>query len=227
MTTPSVSAVLCVWNGARFLGAALDSVRAQERPADEIIVIDDGSTDETPAIAAAPDLRSVRIEHGGVAAARNRGLDEARGDIIAWLDADDCWTPDKLRRQIEHMVAHPETALTFTRARFRLHPGVQRPRWIAPAELEADNPCFGTGTLAVWRWAVDRIGRFDPALHIAEDTDWIVRAVDLGMSLGIVPHTLLVRGVHDRNLSFERKLTQLEVLKVLRASIARKRAHTS
>ena len=222
--TPSVSAVICVWNGERYLEAALDSIRAQERPAAEIVVVDDGSTDATPAIAAAPDVRYVRIEHGGVAAARNRALDEARGELIAFLDADDRWTAGKLRVQVDFMLAHPELGSTITHQHLELPPGAARPRWIAPAELEKDGPCFGTASLVAWRWAFDRVGRFDPTLGIGEDTDWIVRAADLGVGMGVVTETLLNRRVHERNLSATRQPAQLEMLKVLRASIARKRS---
>ena len=221
---PLVSIVVPVWNGARFIAEALASARAQDFDPFEIVVVDDGSTDATPAIVqATPGVRYVRVEHGGVAAARNHGLGLARGELIAFLDADDVWTPDKLRVQIGFMRAQPELGYTITHQHLQLEPGVPRPRWVPPAELEADGPCFATASLAAWRWAFDRVGLFDPALRIAEDTDWIVRAGELGVKMAVVPHTLVMRRLHEANLSSTREPTQKELLKVLRASILRRR----
>lgn len=95
---PIVSVVIPCFNGERHLSAALASALAQTRPAAEILVIDDGSTDGSAALAAAfgPPVRVVRQRNQGESVARNRGFDLARGDWIAFLDADDVWHPDKL-----------------------------------------------------------------------------------------------------------------------------------
>ncbi len=95
---PNVSVVIPCFNGERHLSAALASALAQTRPAAEILVIDDGSTDGSAAVAAAfgPSVRVVRQQNQGESVARNRGFDLARGDWIAFLDADDVWHPDKL-----------------------------------------------------------------------------------------------------------------------------------
>jgi glycosyltransferase involved in cell wall biosynthesis len=220
----TVSAVVPVWNGARFLAEALASARAQTRPPDEIIVVDDGSNDASAEIAAAvPGVRVVGQPHAGVAAARNRGLDEARGELIAWLDADDVWTPDKLEIQVAEMEARPELGFTCTLQRMRLENGVARPHWVAPAELVADSRVVGTCSMVARAWAFARVGKFDPRLLLGEDTDWIVRAADLGVPMAVVERTLLERRVHEANLSLGRGAPRKEILQLLRASIARKR----
>jgi glycosyltransferase involved in cell wall biosynthesis len=101
--TPAVSVVIPCYNGARFLRETLASVARQTSPAAEVIVVDDGSTDDSGAIAEsfAPLVRVVRQPNRGESAARNRGIDLAAGDWVALLDADDVWEPQKLQRQVE------------------------------------------------------------------------------------------------------------------------------
>ncbi len=102
MMSPSVSAVIPCYNGAEFLREAIDSALGQTYPPLDVIVVDDGSTDDSAAIAASygPPVRVLRQENQGESVARNRGIDEARGDWIAFLDADDYWEPTKLEKQI-------------------------------------------------------------------------------------------------------------------------------
>jgi glycosyltransferase involved in cell wall biosynthesis len=105
MNHPTISAIIPCYNGAKFLRSTLDSVLAQTMPACEILVVDDGSTDESAAIAAScgPPVRLIRQPNQGESVARNRGIDEARGDWAAFLDADDLWLPEKLAEQARLM----------------------------------------------------------------------------------------------------------------------------
>src|SRR5215472_14752134 len=93
-----VTVMIGVYNGARYLGEAIDSVLAQTRPVHELIVVDDGSTDGSGEIARSygASVRCVRQERGGMAAARNRAIEDATGDFFAFLDADDRFPPEKL-----------------------------------------------------------------------------------------------------------------------------------
>jgi glycosyltransferase involved in cell wall biosynthesis len=106
---PSVSAVIPCYNGAPYLRETLDSTLRQTCPPLEVIVVDDGSTDESAAIAASygPPVHLIRQENQGESVARNRGMDEARGDWVALLDADDRWLPRKLERQLAALGAAP------------------------------------------------------------------------------------------------------------------------
>ncbi|KAA9013014.1 glycosyltransferase family 2 protein [Sphingobium limneticum] len=114
-----VSIVIPAFNGASTIDETLRSVRSQSHRALEIIVVDDGSRDNTAAIVTAhaavdPRIRLIRIANGGVAAARNRGWQEARSDLIAFVDADDLWAPDKIARQLEAMAAAgPQCGLVY------------------------------------------------------------------------------------------------------------------
>ena len=103
MHNPSISVVIPCYNAAQFLGETLDSVLGQTYTPLEVIVVDDGSTDDSAAIAESygPPVRVICQENQGESVARNRGIQEARGDWIAFLDADDVWMPTKLERQTE------------------------------------------------------------------------------------------------------------------------------
>jgi glycosyltransferase involved in cell wall biosynthesis len=118
---PSVTAVVCAYNYERYIAEALDSALAQEYPAEllDIVVIDDGSTDRTPEILAryaaehGDRIRVITQENAGLVASTERGIAEATGELIALLDADDAWLPQKTRRQVEVMMARPEVGLVY------------------------------------------------------------------------------------------------------------------
>jgi glycosyltransferase involved in cell wall biosynthesis len=111
------SVIIPTYNYGRFLREALDSVLAQTVGDFEVIVVDDGSTDNTPDILASmsdPRLRSVRIPNSGIAGARNQGLREASGEFIAFLDSDDRWLPHKLELQLSILMSEPSVGVVFT-----------------------------------------------------------------------------------------------------------------
>ena len=110
-----VTVMIGVYNGAPYLAEAIDSVLAQTQPPLELIVVDDGSTDESGAIAAAygQPVRCIRQERGGMAASRNRAIREAAGDFFAFLDADDRFPPDKLERQFAVFEDDPELDVVY------------------------------------------------------------------------------------------------------------------
>ncbi len=117
LTSPTVSVIIPTYNFGNFVEDAVSSVLKQDVPGIEVIVVDDGSTDDTVerlARIADPRLRTVRLEHQGVGAARNRGLSMARGRHIAFLDADDRWRPGKLARQIALLESEPDVGFVFT-----------------------------------------------------------------------------------------------------------------
>lgn len=101
------SVIICAYNYARFLPRCLESVLSQSQPADEIIVVDDGSADETPGVVSRfPSVRYIRQNRAGKAEAFNRGFRESQGDFICHLDADDYWLPRKLERVIETLARY-------------------------------------------------------------------------------------------------------------------------
>src|SRR3954468_1374914 len=115
-TQPLVTALICAYNYAGYLPAAIDSALAQDYERIEVLVVDDGSTDATPDVLSSygDRIRFVRQENAGLNAATARGIADARGELIALLDADDAWHPEKIRRQVELLELRPEVGLVFT-----------------------------------------------------------------------------------------------------------------
>src|SRR5581483_11408414 len=136
MASPLVSVIIPAWRAAHTIRRAVDSLVTQTRPPDEILVIDDGSPDD---IASSLEpyggrVTLLRRPHGGAGRARNHGLDHAHGDLIAFLDADDHWEPQKLARQLDVLARHPEVGLTGS-SYYQQQPG--GPRAVACPALPA------------------------------------------------------------------------------------------
>ena len=109
-----VSVLIPAYNCGRYIGVAIESVLSQTYQDFEIIVVDDGSEDDTAALAKKYErVRYIYQPHSGIAAARNRALEEAKSEFIDFLDADDLMLPDKLRKQVSYMDKHPECELVF------------------------------------------------------------------------------------------------------------------
>ena len=181
MARPRLSVVIPAHNAAATLARALASVRAQTPPPDEILVIDDASTDATGVVAANFGATLIRLRaRAGAAAARNAGIAATTGEIVAFQDADDEWLPDKLARQLPLLAG-----ATFVACGARLI--AEDGRDLGPlynGEIPREGEASWRGLLArntvatpcvlVWRHALAAVGGFDPALEVAEDQDlWL------------------------------------------------------
>ena len=191
MSAPTVSVVVPAYRAAHTIGRAIDGVLAQTCPPSEILVVDDGSPDDTAA-ALAPygdRVRLLRKANGGAASARNFGMERCAGDLIAFLDADDYWEPVKLERQLAVLERHPEVGLVAGRF-YTQAPGGDRAPHLAghPSLFDRvwDRPPGPTAfeiARRVWtsvlllRRAALAGRRFDVGLATAEDVDLWVRLV--------------------------------------------------
>jgi glycosyltransferase involved in cell wall biosynthesis len=225
MSAPLVSVVMIVRNGERFFRQAIESVLAQDYCEYEIIVVDGQSTDSTADIAHAyPQIRYVLQENTGVANAYNMGIAEARGELIAFLSHDDLWTPNKLSVQIGYMLEHPEIQYTITHGRFFLEPGYRFPSNLRPMILERDLPLRIMETLVARKEVFAQVGLFDPQVSPMDDTDWYMRAHDLGVPMAVLEQTLLHKRLHDTNTSVNAPENRQNMFALLQRSAARKRA---
>jgi glycosyltransferase involved in cell wall biosynthesis len=226
---PSVSVIIPVYNGERFLAEAVRSALAQTLLPAEIIVVDDGSTDPTPQIAtdlaaSSPvPIRYVHQANQGPAAARNQGLAIAKGEFIALLDADDLWSPDKLQQQVAYLQAHEEVDFVICHMELFLEPGTAGPRGRNRAYYDQQPPAMLPSALLVRKQAFDVVGGFDPTYFVGEDTDWFFRARHAGMVIGILPGVYLKRRFHQANLSRSPRASSQALLKAIRASVVRQR----
>lgn len=199
--------VIPVRDGERFIEACIGSVLAQTTPAAEILVVDDGSTDRTADVVEAFGgiVRRIGTAHHGVSAARNRGIAEACGDVVAFLDADDVWLPRKLEDQLAALAAAP--GATGACSGYAITDASLRPRRIVrQARPEAttavrralliEGPGVGFSfTGLVTREAADRVGGFDERLSTSADLDFAWRLTQDG-PLVAVPGVLALHRHH-------------------------------
>lgn len=216
--------VVPVHDGRRFLPAALASIGAQTFPPLEILVVDDGSTDGSGEMAAGfAGVTLRRQPQSGVASARNAGIAAARGDLIAFLDQDDLWTPEKLEKQVAVMRRRPELGYVLAWETVFLEAGMPQPSWVRPEWLGEGHPGYVPGALLARRELFDSLGGFDPSFENGSDSEWLFRAADRGVPFEVVPVVLLHRRIHDANESRRAERLRPELLRTVKASIERKR----
>ena len=199
---PLVSCIVPIWNRRAYLGEALDSVLGQSYRRIELIVVDDGSTDGSDAVAVAygPRVRLIRQPHAGPATARNTGVAAARGSFVAFLDSDDRWHPEKLERQMACFNDRPSLDLCICRVQ-----NFWEPELAAEAERFRDHPRaqpvpgYVATTLLARRSAFEAVGPFDPDLHFGDGPEWFARARQRGILLEILPDVLVYRRLHRDN----------------------------
>ncbi len=226
MTAPLLSVIVPAYNSERTLAEALDSVLAQTPREAEILVIDDGSTDGTIAVAESYGelLRVVRAPHAGIAATINRGMQEARGELIASIDADDRWLPHKLERQLAALHADPSIGAVFGFVRQFLSPELGDQRWRF-AVCEEPMPGLHRGVMLMRRAVWDRVGEMETHFTAGEFVSWYARAVDAGVTMHMIPDLVYERRVHDNNTVVrERATVPNNYLRLVKAAIDRRRA---
>jgi Glycosyl transferase family 2 len=217
--TPMVSAVVTTYNYARFLPDAVDSILAQSYPNLEIVVIDDGSTDDTANVArryAERGVRYVHRPHGGAGRARNAGLEVTTAPLVAFLDADDAWLPDRVAAGVAHLARHPELALAAGHA-FACDEGLV-PTAVVPAatretgrmldQLLVDNIVLNPSSVLVRRAALEAAGGFSE-IPFGEDWDtWI--EIARRFPIGFIGRPLALVRRHSGSVSPARQRVRLD-----------------
>ncbi len=199
---PSVSCIMPVYNGERFLSEALDSILSQTCPPCEIIVVDDGSTDRTEGVAGrySKHIRCARQANQGAASAKNHGLSEARGEYVAFLDADDIWHPRKLEHQLIRMRERPAIDLCFTQFQnFWMSELQEEAKGYQGHPMSQPSSAWSIGTLVARRAAFDEFGPFDEGRRGNENMLWFLRAARLGAVFDVVEEVLMYRRFHSGN----------------------------
>ncbi|MEM7164170.1 MAG: glycosyltransferase [Planctomycetota bacterium] len=215
-----ISCIIPVHNGERYLGDAIESVLQQTYPRLELIVVDDGSTDRSAAVAGSfgNRLRVEVQERGGASVARNRGVELSSGDLIAFLDADDIFELHKLEFQERRLRERPDLDLSaayvenFKSADFSGAGGHEFHR------RRAWPRAITTWVLRRSLW--DRVGPFDENMPLSQDVDWHMRAVSAGASIETLPIVLSRRRIHgDNSTRFANDQCRAAVLKSLRKNV--------
>lgn len=224
MSADLVSVVIPTYNYGRFVPEAVESVLGQTYPAREVIVVDDGSTDDTRARLATylPHIRYVYQDNRGLSAARNTGIALAGGRFVALLDSDDVWHPRKLEYQMRHLARHPEVALlgsdcyTGPRAAWPEPPDDAA---VAPVALDRliVRSAFAPSTAVLRRDCLEAVGGFDTGLRAVEDRDMWIR-VAARYPVAVLRAPLCWYRVHGGNMSAAAARMEECELRVLRKS---------
>lgn len=224
-TNPLVSVIIPVYNSELYLEESIRSVLAQTYRPLEIIIINDGSTDSSEKIAKKFAEHTIYLyqSNQGVSAARNQGINKSSGDFLTFLDADDHWESEKISKQVEYMIEHPEVQYTITRVKFFLEPGHNIPSGFRSELLTGDYVGTLLGTLMAKKNLFEKTGYFDSKLKISEDVDWFARVNDMNIPSAVIPEVLLLKRVHDSNISTGANEDNTYLFRALKRSIQRKK----
>lgn len=220
----SVSVVLAVRNGERYVAEALESVFRSELKPLEILVIDGNSTDGTAAIAASfPRTRIVPQQSTGIPNAYNQAIGLAKGELIAFISHDDVWMPGKLDIQVGYMTANPTVLLTVGMVEHFLEDGATPPEGFRRELLDRPYPGWIMEALMVRPKIFEIVGLFDPQFTVSEDTDWFARVRDIGVESSVLPEVLVRKRVHGSNASLNYAKINHLLLRAMRSSVERKK----
>jgi len=224
-----ISVIIPVFDGERYIAQAIESVLDQTLPPDEVFVVDDGSQDGTREAIARYGSR-VHYHHQsnlGSGAARNWGIRESKGDLLAFLDADDLWLPRRLELQKAALDEDPGLDLVFC------HMSQFRSPELSPDEKanllcdETPQPAPLISCLLARRSAFERVGPLRTDVK-ADFIDWYLNAQDMGLRMRTVDVPLVRRRIHPRNFSLTSKTdVRREYLFMLKASLDRRRVKTN
>ena len=217
--------IIPVYNGGKYLAEAIESVLAQTLEPVEIIVVDDGSTDQSLEIARnfVPRVRIVSQENKGAGAARNTGIRVAVGGYLAFLDADDLWTPEKLMIQRSFLESQPGTDMVFGTVEQFISPELPAEHVVKLRKEIETMPGYSHGAMLIERAKFLRAGPFNEQLEIGEFIDWFSRARHLGLTHCITHDIVLKRRIHNQNMGVYKRGHLKAYTAILREVIARKR----
>ncbi len=221
-----VSVIIPVRDGAAYIASAIESVLAQTRPVGEVLVIDDGSKDETAGIVSRFSSRGVRLIQQparGAAEARNAGVRLARHELLAFLDADDVWISTKLELQCAELQSDAALDMVFGHVRQFISSDVEpttRARLRCPEE---SVPGRHVGTMLIRREAFERVGPLETEWGIGEFLAWYARAQLLGLREKILSAVLLERRLHSANQGVLKRCDRSDYVRILKKILDRRR----
>ncbi|TAF09347.1 MAG: glycosyltransferase family 2 protein [Nostocales cyanobacterium] len=189
---PIVSVIIPAYNAAQFLPATIASVQQQTCSDWELLIINDGSTDDTVAVISQYQETDYKIHlidqlNQGVSTARNLGIEKSKGQIIAFLDADDQWLPDKLQQHLKHFQSNPRLGVSFAQVEILTQTGEptgqvssSRLNNLKPEYLLSENPTTTTSNWVVRKEVFAQVGGFSPDMSYSEDLEWLLRVICTG-----------------------------------------------
>jgi glycosyltransferase involved in cell wall biosynthesis len=223
VATTLVSVVVPVWNGAPFLRECLDSLVAQDHTPIEIIVVDDGSTDESAAVAEEfGHAIVVRQPHRGLGAARNTGIERASGPLVGFCDADDTWLPHKARVQVAYLDEHPDIGIVLCRQETTFEAGVAAPDWLLPDQIRGDLDGIGLASGLCRSGVFTRLDGFRTDMTIGTDFNLLIRARTAGIGIAVIEEQLTTRRIHGDNMTTRDRTAKQALLQSVREHLKAK-----
>ena len=221
----SVSIIIPVYNGEKYLSEAIESILIQSYKPFEIIIIDDGSNDATAQVVKKYNslLRYLYQENKGIAAARNRGVSEAKGNYICFLDADDIWPQYKLQKQIDKLLQDKSIDIIFGMVKHFFSPETDEDFRKSVRLLPDPLPGILPGTMLIKRKTFLKVGVFSTDYKIGEFIEWYIRAKENNLKIFCIPEILLKRRMHYDNYTLINKNLKKDYARIIRDKIIKKK----
>lgn len=220
----NISVIIPAYNSVGYLNEAIESVLQQTIAPREIIVVDDGSTDETKSVIRNFDdrVRYLYQKRSGVAAARNKGLELSRGDLITFIDADDIWKKSKLEIQVKRLRKNPELEMVIG----FLQRVTTRSKDHSLKVYDGDEDgiyVLQLGSTLIKKSVFTKVGNFDEEMRLSEDFDWFLRARESGIKVDVHQDVVQYYRQHDKNTTGDTLAANRYLLKAFKKSIDRRK----
>jgi len=223
-----VSVILAVYNGEKYIEAAIESILEQTYTPIEILVINDGSKDDTEKTIQKylPKIRYFSRPHQGQPAAQNFGISISTGSFLSFLDADDLHMPEKTFLQLQFLENKPEVDAVFGHVEQFFSPelsSIQKKQWIFPSGI---SPGYFASAALFRKKCFKTVGLFNEQQHIGVFIDWYMRSTEKGIISDVIPEKVLQRRIHENNMGISCKNSHLEYIKVVQNALKRRRHET-
>ena len=224
MANRLVSVIIPVYNAEQYVAEAIESVLVQGYNSIEIIAVDDGSTDgSAEVIKKFPAVQYLLQTNAGISATRNRGIEHAQGDFLAFLDADDKWVENKIVLQMAAFDNDPKLDIVFGHVQQFFSPELADLKNDQPAELEL-MPGYIPSTLLIKRDAFLQVGLFETNWKMGEFASWYLRSLEQGLRQLMLPDLVALRRLHDSNNGLQQRSSINNYIHIIKASLDRRRS---
>jgi glycosyltransferase involved in cell wall biosynthesis len=215
---PQVSVIITAYNAEKYISESIQSVIDQKYLNVKIIVVDDGSTDKTENIIKqfSEEIAYYYQEHSGIATGWNNGVKKASGKYISFIDADDTWKEGKLNFQVQYLENHPGIDIVFGYAQEFYQMGKDQRR-------KEPIPGISAGTMMIRKDRFLDVGYFNPEWRKGIFSDWYLRAMEAGLNIYMDKSVMLRRRIHDSNHGITQRDKYVDYVRMLKASLDRKR----
>lgn len=221
----SVSVIVPVYNGERYITEALDSISSQTHQPAEVIVVDDGSTDKTADLVESYGSNIICLQqaNSGAATARNTGIQASHSDYLAFLDHDDLWVANKLEMQLAAFTRNPELDMVFGHATQFHCPSLDETECSKLRLPDKPMPAYIAGSRLVKRNSFLKVGLYDPSVRMGECLEWHARAIDAGLKIRMLTEVVYLRRIHATNMGRTAAENRSEYARVMKRLLDRRR----